>query len=95
MLVSGIQQSDSVIYNIYICIHIQISVCIQILFRYKLVQDVEYSFLCYILSSCCLPFLYMLVHICKPQTPNLSFSPLLSPLVTMFIFYVCESVSIL
>ena len=43
MLISGIQQSDSVI-------HIHVSGFFQIFFHYRLLQDTDYSFLCYTLG---------------------------------------------
>ena len=49
VLVFGIQHSDLVIYAyMYVC------VCIlsQILFHYSLLQDIEYSFLCYTVGPC-------------------------------------------
>ena len=56
MLISAIQQSDSVI-HIYILFHI--------IFHYGLSQDIEYSFLCYTVGPCCLSILY----IRGPQPP--------------------------
>ena len=47
VLVSGIQQSDSVIY---------IDVDFQILFHYRLLQDNEFSSLCYTVGPCWLSF---------------------------------------
>ena len=49
MLVSGVQQSDSVI-HIYIPFHI--------LFHYTLLQDIEYSSLCYTVVPCHLSILF-------------------------------------
>ena len=48
LLVSSIQQSDSIIhtYYIYIC-----------LFHYRLLQDIKYGSLCYTVGPCCLCFL--------------------------------------
>ena len=40
VLVSGVQQSDSVI-------HIHVSILFQILFPFRLLQNIEYSALCY------------------------------------------------
>ena len=51
MLVSGIQQSDSVIY---------ISDNTRIFFS---VIDVEYSSLCYTVNPCCLSILYIIVSV--------------------------------
>ena len=43
MLVSGVQYSDSVIY---------IYILFQILFLYRLLQDIEYCSLCYTVGLC-------------------------------------------
>ena len=50
VLVAGIQWSDSVI-------HIHISILFQILFPYRLLQNTEYSSLCYIVGFCWLSIL--------------------------------------
>jgi len=56
VLVSGVQQSDSVIYKIYIPFYI--------LSHYGLLlQDIEYSSLCYTVEPC-LSILYIIVCIC-------------------------------
>ena len=44
-----------------------------ILFHYGLSLDIGYSPLCYTVGPCCLCILYVMVCICQPQTPNLSF----------------------
>ena len=44
VLFSGEWQSDSVI-------HVHVSILVQILFPYKLIQNTEYSFLCYTVGS--------------------------------------------
>ena len=49
-----------------------IFILFHILFHYDLLQDIEYSSLCYTVGHCCLSVLYILVCICLPQTPNLS-----------------------
>ena len=56
VLVSGVQQSDLVIYiYVYILFHI--------LFHYGLLQDTEYSSLCYTVGPCCLSILNVIVCI--------------------------------
>ena len=45
VLVSGVQQSDSVI-------HIHISILFQILFPFRLLQNIEQSSLCYAVGPC-------------------------------------------
>ena len=58
VLLSGVQQSDSVIH-----IHISIYVIFQILFHYRLLQDIEYSSRSYTVGTC-LSILYIVVYIC-------------------------------
>ena len=55
VLVSAVQHNDSVIY-VYILFYI--------LFHYGLSQNIEYSFLCYTVGTCCLSILYIIVYIC-------------------------------
>ena len=57
MLVSGVQQSGSVI-------RIILRVLFQILFHYSLLQDIESSSLCYTVGPCCLSVLYIVVCVC-------------------------------
>ena len=57
VLVSNVQQSDSIIHkytNIFL---------FYILLHYRLLQDIEYSSLCYIVGPCWLPILYIVVCI--------------------------------
>ena len=54
MLVSGVQQSESVIY-----IYMHIYILFQILFRNRLLQDIQYSSQCYTVNPCCLSTLYI------------------------------------
>ena len=64
VLVSGVHKSDSAIYtysfiyNIYSCIY---NICIlsQILLSFRLLQNIEYSSLCYTVGPCWLSFLYI------------------------------------
>lgn len=59
-------------------------------FHYRLLQDIEYSSLCYTVGPCCVSILYMVVCICHFQTSNLSLlpHPQLSPLVILSLFSV-------
>ena len=50
VLISAIQQNDSVIHS---------DILFYIHFHYDLSQDIEYSFLCYTTGSCCLSILYI------------------------------------
>ena len=50
MLVSSIEQSDSVM-------HVYTYILFNILFHYGLLQDTEYSCLCYTVGPCCLSIL--------------------------------------
>ena len=89
MLVSGIQQSDSVIHKyIFICIH----VLFHILFHYGLLQDIEYVL--YSRTSLFIYFIYSNLYL---LIPNSLFIPSLPPFSfgnQEFVFYVCESVSV-
>ena len=49
VLVSGVQQSDAVI-PMYVCVTEYIS--FQMLFHYRLLQDIEYRSLCYTVGPC-------------------------------------------
>ena len=53
MLVSSVQQSDSYIYVcVFIYIYKHIYILFRILFHYRLLQNIEYSSLCYKVSPC-------------------------------------------
>ena len=78
VLISNVQQSDLVIY-IYINTHMYI--VFQILFHYRLLQDINIV-PCAITRSLLFVYLYTAVCICYSQTPNLS----LPPLVTISLF---------
>ena len=68
VIVSGVQQSDSVI-------PIHVSILFQILLPFRLLQDIEQSSLCYTVGPCWLPILYTAgVHV-NPQLPNYPFPP--------------------
>ena len=79
MLVSSVQQSDSVTYVcnisvIYITyIPLPDSFLVIILFYYRLLQDIEYSSPCYTVGLCDLPVLYIAVFIWeKAMAPHSS-----------------------
>ena len=72
VLVSGEQQSDSVIY-------IYVSILFQILFPFRLLQNIEQLSLCYTVDPCWLPVLNITVCTCQSQTPNLSLPLTLPP----------------
>ena len=52
------------VYNIYVCIyiymHIHAYILFQILFHFRLLQDIEYSSLCYVVGPC-LSVLFILI----------------------------------
>ena len=73
MLVSGVQQSDSVIHTY---------ILFQILFPYRLLWVIEYSSLCYVVGPCWLSILYVVMCICSLQTPNWSLPQPHSLLIT-------------
>ena len=85
VLVSGAQQSESVI-------HMHISTLFQILFPYRPLQSTEQSSLCYTVGPYQLSILYIVVCICQSQSPNLSLCPFL-PGNHKFVFYTCNSTS--
>ena len=70
---------------IYIYIHTHTHILFQILFPYRLLQNIEYSSLCSTVGPCWLPILYIAVYNCLSQTSNLSLPPL-SPLVTISLY---------
>ena len=57
VLVLGAQQSDS-------GIHIHISILLQIIFPYRLLQNIEQSSLYYTVGPCWLPILHVVVCVC-------------------------------
>ena len=69
MLASFIKQSDSAIHiciNIYTHTHTyntHIYTLSQILFYYRLLQDLEYISMCHALNSFCLPVIYIYIYI--------------------------------
>ena len=65
-----------------------------ILLHYSLLQHIEYSSLCYTVNPCCLPNLYIVVYICQSQPSNLSLA-FFHFGKHKFVFYVCESISVL
>ena len=79
VLVSGIQQSDSVI-------HIHVSILFRIISPFRLLQSIEQSSLCYTVGPCWLSILNITLRTCQSQTPSLSFPPTVPPLVTISLF---------
>ena len=71
MLISTVQQNDSVIY-IYIYVYIYIYTHTHILFHSGLSQDIKYSSLCYTEGPCCLSVLHIMVFWTFLQMPLLS-----------------------
>ena len=55
-LVSGVQQSDSVI-------HTHISILFQVLFPFRLLQNIEQSSLCYTVGPCWLSILNLCIYV--------------------------------
>ena len=68
VLVSGVEQSDSVI-------HIHVSNLFQILLPFRFLQNIEQSSLCNTVSPCRLSILNTAVSTCQSQSPNLSLPP--------------------
>ena len=80
--------SDSVI-------HAQVSDLFQILFPFRLLQNIKQSSLCYVVGSCSLFILYSTVCILIPNFYLIP-PPYISTVVTIkFVFKICESVSVL
>ena len=69
---SAVEQSDSVIHK-----HMYILIFFFILFHYSLLQDIEYSSLCYRVNPCCLSTLYVVVCSVNPILPMYPSSPFL------------------
>ena len=67
VLVSGVKQSDS-------AIHIHVSILFQILFPFRLSENIEQSFLCYTVGPCWLSILNIAVCTCQSRTPKLTAS---------------------
>ena len=65
MFVSGVQQS-------YLVLCIYVSVLLHIIFPFRLLQNIEQSFLCYTVDPSWLFILNIVVCVCQSQTPNLS-----------------------
>ena len=89
MLVSGVQQSDSVI-------HIHVSILFQILFSFRLLQSIQQRSLCYTVGPCWLSILN--IALCVHVSPKLAIYPFPHPSPPgshKFVLYVCESVSVL
>ena len=66
VIVSSIQQSNSVI-------HLHVSIFLQIVFPFKLSQNIEQRFLCYTVGPCWLSILDIAVCTSQSSTPNLYF----------------------
>ena len=62
VIVSGVQQSDSVI-------HIHVSILFQILFPFKLLHNIEQNSPCCTVGPCWLSVLNIAVCTCQSQTP--------------------------
>ena len=76
-----------------ICIYTYICILFQIRFHYKLLQDIEYSSLCYTVCSPQLSILYIvsIVYMCQSQSPNSSY-PTPFPLHIHPHPYICSEV---
>ena len=72
---------------IYVCIHIFCFIFFFIVAYYKI--------LCYTVGPCCLSIFCIAVCICQSQTPNLALPFPFTFGNHKFVFYICESVSVL
>ena len=79
-------------------IHVCVCVCVYTLFQIRfccgLSQDTEYSSLCYAVGPCCLCFIYSSMYLSVTNSyfippPHFPFGH------HKFVFYVCESISVL
>ena len=78
MFIVGLMFFPSIIYSIhlysrviklYTQTYIYVYILFQILFQYRLLQDVEYSSLCHLAGICCLPiFVYGTVYLLIPNS---------------------------
>ena len=66
---------------------IYIYLLFQIIFHYRLLQDIECSSLCHTVGPCCLSILYRVVCICYPCSH-------LSPLVTINLFSISVNLTL-
>ena len=66
--------------------YVYIYILFLVLFHYRLLQDIEYSSLCYTVGPCCLSILY--IYYCVYFNPKFLIYPFLplSPLVTISLF---------
>ena len=62
LIVSFDTQNLKISMKSYVCVCIYIY--IQIIFHYRILQDTEYSSLCYTVGSCCLSILCIVVCVC-------------------------------
>ena len=87
--VCGIQQNDSVLYCVCVCI----KTFSDPFHNGLLLQDIEYCYLCYVIGPYCLSLLYIVVYIVNPKFLIYPFSPS-SPLVTVILFSMSMSSSL-
>ena len=73
-----------------VCIYIYIYIPFHTLFRYGLLQDIEYSSLLYTVGSCCASMLYITVCICQFKTINQTLLHS-SPWATTGLFFISVS----
>ena len=59
VLVSGVEQSNSVYVCVCVCVCIHTYILFYIIFHYGLLQETEYSSLCYIVRTCCSSILHI------------------------------------
>ena len=79
VLVSGVQQGDSVI-------HIHIFTLFRILFPFSLLQNIEQNSLCYTVGLCWLTILHIVACTYQSPNPSLFLPPPFSPRIIFFRF---------
>ena len=68
VIVSDVQQTDSII-------HWHVSILFQNVFTFRLLHNIEQSFLCYTVGHCWFSILNFVVCVYQSQTPKLSLPP--------------------
>ena len=84
MVVSGVQQSDSVT-------HIHIFILVQIPYPYRLLQNTDYSSLCYTVDPSWLSLLYVVVYMLIPSSQFIPPFPPHFPFGNHSLFLICVS----
>ena len=82
MLISAVQQSDSIVHMYFF----------HILFHYYLSQDIEYSCGCYTVGHCCLSILYIILFASANPKLSIHFSPTSTPTWQPQVCFLCPQI---